>query len=270
MYPERFDIGMEGTRVSTGNYPPGGTWEIDNGWDVVTSDGDKLGDVEEVHPHYLVVGKGLIFHSERYVPVSTITSVEDNKVYLSVSKSEVDSQGWDTIPDIADTTSTSDTMDMTDTRRMTDTVDMTRRDTTRDMDTTGTDDIKVPVMEEELDVRKRQVDRGSVRVHKDVTEHEERITVPVREETVRVERHAATDQDATDIGDHAFQEEDIEIPLRGEEVEVDKHAVVREHVHINKDVRERDEQVSDSVRREEVVVEGEDTIDRTNRPRATG
>jgi len=78
----------------------------------------------------------------------------------------------------------------------------------------------------------------------------------VREETIRVERHAATDQDTTDIGEHAFQEEDIEIPLRGEEVEVDTHAVVREH----------DEQVTGTVRREDVVVEGEDTIDRANRP----
>ena len=75
--------------VTTGNYPPGGTWEIDNGWDVITSDGEKLGDVEEVHPHYLVVGKGFIFHSERYVPVSTITSVVDEKVHISVSKDEV-------------------------------------------------------------------------------------------------------------------------------------------------------------------------------------
>lgn len=107
--------------MSTGNYPPGGTWEIDNGWDVVTSDDEKLGSVEEVHPHYLVVGKGLIFHSERYVPVSTITSVENNKVYLGVSKSEVDSQGWDTIPDIAGTSSASDTAGLTDTTLRTDT-----------------------------------------------------------------------------------------------------------------------------------------------------
>ena len=273
----------EGTHVSTSNYPPGGTWEIDNGWDVVTSDGEKIGDVDEVHPHYLVVSKGWLFPTERYVPVSTITNVEDNTVHLSVSKSEVDNQGWDTIPDIADMTSTtnSSTMDTTDTSRMTDTSQMTdttdtsRRDTTRNTDTTRTDDLKVPVMEEELDVRKRQVERGSVRGYKDVVEETEQVSVPVREETIRVERHATTDQDATDIGEHAFQQEDIEIPLRGEEVEVDTHAVVREHVHISKDVREHDEQVSGTVRREDVVVEGEDTqdvvegkdpIDRTNRP----
>lgn len=242
--------------MTTGNYPPGGTWEIDNGWDVITSDGDKIGDVEEVHPHYLVVGKGLIFHSERYVPVSTITSVENNKVYLGVSKAEVERQGWDTIPDVADTTSTTG---MTDTTT-------TRGTDTADYDTRDTDNVRVPVREEQLNVDKRQVERGGVHVHKDVVEEERQVNVPVREETVRVERHAATGQRAGDIGDHAFQEEDIEIPLRGEEVEVNKQAVVTEEVEISKDVRERNKQVGGTVRREEVHVEGDDTVERGDRP----
>ena len=242
--------------MTTGNYPPGGTWEIDNGWDVITSDGDKIGDVEEVHPHYLVVGKGLIFHSERYVPVSTITSVENNKVYLGVSKAEVERQGWDTIPDVADTTSTTG---MTDTTT-------TRRTDTADYDTRDTDNVRVPVREEQLNVDKRQVERGAVHIHKDVVEEERQVNVPVREETVRVERHAATGQRAGDIGDHAFQEEDIEIPLRGEEVEVNKQGVVTEEVEISKDVRERNKQVGGTVRREEVHVEGDDTVERGDRP----
>ncbi len=243
--------------MTTGNYPPGGTWEIDNGWDVITADGDKLGDVEEVHPHYLVVGKGLIFHSERYVPVSTITAVEDNKVHLAVTKDEVERQGWDTIPDVAGTTTRTDSNDSTDTTRRTDMTDRTRR---------GTDEIDVQVVEEQLDVDKRQVERGSVRVHKDVVEEDVQLNVPVREERVHVERRAATGDRAADIGDHTFEEEDIEIPLRGEEIEVNKRPVVTEHVRIGKDVEERDERVTGRVRREAVHIEGEDTLDRGDRP----
>lgn len=245
--------------MTTGNYPPGGTWEIDNGWDVITADGDKIGSVEEVHPYYLVVGKGLIFHSERYVPVSTITSVENNKVHLGVSKAEVERQGWDTIPDVAETTSTTgytDRTDLTDTMRRTDMTDRTRRDT---------DDVQVPVVEEQLDVDKRQVERGAVHVDKDVFDEDRQVNVPVREETVRVDRHPVTDQRA-DIGDHAFQEEDIEIPLRGEEVDVSKRPVVTEEVDISKSVRERDKQVGGKVRREQVHVEGEDMVERGDRP----
>jgi uncharacterized protein (TIGR02271 family) len=250
---------METSHMSTGNYPPGGTWEIDNGWDVITSDGDKLGDVEEVHPHYLVVGKGLIFHSERYVPVSTITDVSDNTVYLSVTKVEVETQGWDTIPDVADTGTTG----YSDTTRMSDTADMTGIDRTR---TTGRDDISVPVHEEELEVRKRQVEEGAVRIHKEVVETEKQVSVPVREERIRVERHAGTG-DTTDVADgHVFEEEDIEIPLRSEEVEVSKRPVVREHVHVSKDVVEHEEQATGTVRHEEVYVEGEDTVERGDRP----
>ena len=192
--------------MSTGNYPPGGTWEIDNGWDVVTSDGEKLGDVDEVHPHYLVVSKGWLFPTERYVPVSTITSVADNTVHLSVSKSEVDSQGWDTVPDMAETTSTSgmtdstgttgmtsgttgysETTDLDDTQRMTDT-DTTTRGTSR------SDDLKVPVMEEELDVTTREVERGSVRVHKDVVEETEQVSGTVWREEVVADDEETTDE----------------------------------------------------------------------------
>jgi uncharacterized protein (TIGR02271 family) len=233
--------------MTRGTYPPGGTWEIDNGWDVITSDGEKLGDVEEVHPHYLVVGKGLIFHSERYVPVSTITAVEDNTVHLGVTKAEVEHEGWDTIPDTAG---------MTGTSGMTDTTDRRRGDA---------DAVDMDVVAEQLDVDKHQVERGSVRVHKDVVEEDVQVNVPVRKERVRVERHAATGE-RTGTDEYTFQEEDIEIPLRGEEVEVRKRPVVTEHVRIGKDVEEHDEQVTGRVRREDVHIEGDDTLERGDRP----
>jgi len=76
----------------------GSAWEIEPGWDVVASDGEKVGDVEEVQPTYLVVGKGLIFHSERYIPVSAIVTVEQERIYLNVTKDELEAQGWDTVP----------------------------------------------------------------------------------------------------------------------------------------------------------------------------
>lgn len=217
----------------------GQVWEIDNGWNVYAADGDKIGSVEEVHPNYLVVGKGLLFHKEHYVPVSAITNVTDNDVHLGVNKGEIGRQGWDTVPDEREMSTTG----MTET---------TRR-------TTGRDDVRIPVAEEQLDVRKRDVERGTARVHKDVTERVEHVEVPVREETLRVERHAARDTRPGDIDEHAFQEEDIEIPLRGEEVEVSKRPVVREHVHLGKEVRERDQDVTGTVRREDVHIDDEDT-----------
>jgi len=247
--------------MSTGGYPQGGVWEIDHGWDVFSSDGDKIGDVEEVHPHYLTVSKGFFFPTEKYVPVSSITSVDGERVYVNATKSEIDNLGWDTIPQETSTVDTSYT-DTMDTTRSVDTADVTgttgyTRGTTND-----SDEIEVPLVEEELSVSKHQVERGRVIVRKGVRTEQQTINVPIREEEVHVERRVVDGDYVTgEVPADAFQETEIEIPLRGEEVDVTKQARVREVVEIDKDVVERTEQVTDTVRREEVVVEGDDVLD---------
>lgn len=250
--------------MTGGGYPQGGVWEIDHGWDVFSSDGDKIGDVEEVHPHYLTVSKGFFFPSEKYVPVSSITSVDGERVYVGATKSEIDNLGWDTIPD--DTATYTDTS-YTDTTTYTDTMD-----TTRGVETTGTtgfaqtdvsdrDEIEVPLVEEELSVSKHSVERGRVIVRKGVRTEQQTVNVPIREEEVHVERRIVDGDYVTgEIPANAFQETEIEIPLRGEEVDVTKQARVREVVEIDKDVVEHQERVTDTVRREEVFIEGADDL----------
>jgi len=234
----------------------GDVWEIDHGYDVFAADGEKVGDVQEVYPHYLVVSKGFFFPTERYVPVSAITDVRDERVSLNVTKDQIDGEGWDTIP--AETTYAtgyvSDTTEDIDVDRtvMTDTLVGERGSANVE------DDVRIPVMEEQLSVTKRDVRRGLVRVNKTVTEQDASVNVPLREETVHVERHAVSSDYGDALPADAFQESEIEIPLRGEEVDVTKRAVVREEVMIEKDVVERDRVVSDTVRREEVHVEGAD------------
>lgn len=251
------------TGYTDSNHAPGEVWEIDHGYDVYAADGEKVGDVQEVHPHYLVVSKGFFFPTERYVPVTAITDVRDERVSVNVTKDQIDSQGWDTIP--AETSYTTDSTTYTDTdTTMTDThMDMDR---TRSADTlvgertteTADDDIRIPVMEEQLSVGKHEVRRGLVRVHKTVTSEQASVNVPLREETVHVERHAVTGEYTGTTPTDAFQEMEIEIPLRGEEADVTKRAVVREEIEIAKEVVERNQQATDTVRREEVHVHGAD------------
>jgi len=186
--------------------------------------------------------------------------VREERVYLSFTKDQVDSQGWDTIPDDTSTMTTG-TTSYTDTDRTYADTDATLN-TSRTSGLTTDEDVRIPVMEEQLSVGKHEVRRGLVRVRKDVVTEQQSVNVPLREEQVRVERHAVTG-DYTDVPTNAFQETEIEIPLRGEEADVTKRAVVREEVEINKDVVERNQQVSDSVRREEVFVEGADNTSGT-------
>jgi len=241
---------------------PGDVWEIDHGYDVFAADGEKVGDVQEVHPHYLVVSKGFFFPTERYVPVNAITDVRDERVYVSVTKDQIDSEGWDTIPDETMTTSTTYTEDIDrDRSGYSTTSDTLVSERVTDVDD---GDITIPVVEEQLSVGKHEVRRGIVRVHKDVITEQASVNVPLREETVRVERHAVTGEYTDTIPETAFEEVDIEIPLRGEEAEVSKRAVVREEVEIDKDVIERNQQVTETVRREEVYVEGADDLTGTS------
>jgi len=126
-------------------------------------------------------------------------------------------------------------------------------------DVTDRDEVRVPVMEEELVAGKRQTEQGRVRLHKDVIEEQKTIDVPVTREEVHVERVPVSgtyDANTTD----AFQEKDIDVPVMGEEVIAEKRAHVAEEVRLRKDTITDNQQVSDTVRRERVVVDG-DAVD---------
>ncbi len=112
----------------------------------------------------------------------------------------------------------------------------------------------LPVVEEQLQVGKRLVSRGGVRIYRHVTETPVQESVQLREERVTVER-TPVDQPASaaDIG--AIKEGVTEIRETAEEPVVAKTARVVEEVRVAKEVTERTETISDTVRRADVEVE---------------
>jgi hypothetical protein len=68
--------------------------EIREGFDVIASDGDKLGKVIAVGPDHFVVEKGLFFRTDYDVPLTAIASVDGEEVHLLVTKEEALHQGW--------------------------------------------------------------------------------------------------------------------------------------------------------------------------------
>jgi uncharacterized protein (TIGR02271 family) len=119
---------------------------------------------------------------------------------------------------------------------------------------TTTDQTRIPVVEEELKVGKRVVQRGGVRVFRTMTEKPVHEQVQLREEHVHVERHPV-DRPATEADMAAFKEGSVEMRESAEEAVVSKTAHVVEEVIVGKDVTERTERVDDTVRRTEVGVE---------------
>jgi len=121
----------------------------------------------------------------------------------------------------------------------------------------------VPVVEEELKVGKRAVEKGGVRVSTHVTETPVEEQVHLREEHVKVQRRPV--DRAAGAADVAFKEGTIEVTERAEEAVVTKQARVIEEVVISKQAHDRTETVRDTVRRTDVDVEEVDTPKRTSK-----
>jgi uncharacterized protein (TIGR02271 family) len=117
-----------------------------------------------------------------------------------------------------------------------------------------TGDVRIPVVEEALQVGTRQVERGGLRIYSRVTERPVEREVHLRDERITVERRPV-DRPATEGDLAAFQEGTIELTETREEPVVSKEVRVVEEVVVEKDVREHTETVRDTVRRTEVEVE---------------
>lgn len=120
--------------------------------------------------------------------------------------------------------------------------------------TTGKTGEAIPVIEEQLQVGKRMVQKGGVRVYRHVTEKPVQESVQLREEHVRVER-TPVDQPASAADLEAFKEGTVEVRATAEEPVVGKTARVVEEVRVGKEVTERTETIKDTVRRTDVEVE---------------
>ncbi len=205
--------------------------QISTGYDVYGSDDEKIGSVAEVGPNYFLVEKGFLFVTDIYVPLSAVTSVQDNGVRLNLTKDQVENQGWDARPE-------EDGHKATDMR-------------------TESEGQPIERVEERLKVDKQTVQSGEVRIGKDVTEEEQSVDVPVKHEKVRVSTRTV-DRPA---GGEAFEDQDISVALNEEQVEVSKEARVVEELDVEKEVVEDTERVSGTVRREEFRVDGD--VDRS-------
>jgi len=127
---------------------------------------------------------------------------------------------------------------------------------------TGTNEVAIPIVEEQLAVGKREVQRGGARIHTYVTERPVEETVTLHEEHVHVERHPVN-RPASEADLNAFKEGTFEVTERAEEAVVAKQARVVEEVVVNKEATDRTEVIRDTVRRTDVDVDELDADDVT-------
>jgi uncharacterized protein (TIGR02271 family) len=116
----------------------------------------------------------------------------------------------------------------------------------------------IPVVREELEIGKEEVERGGIRLRSRVVERQVEETVNLREENVNVQR-TPVDRPASEAD---LREDTIEMHERDEVPVVSKEARVVEEITLNKEVTERDETIRDTVRDTEVDI---DNLDNTNK-----
>jgi uncharacterized protein (TIGR02271 family) len=119
--------------------------------------------------------------------------------------------------------------------------------------TTGKGEEVIPLSEEQLEVGKRVVDRGTTRIRRFVVERPVEQDVTLRGERVTVERRTPIAAERAP-GAGAFEERVVEVRETAEEPVVAKTARVVEEVVVGREATERTETVKDTVRREEVDV----------------
>lgn len=116
------------------------------------------------------------------------------------------------------------------------------------------EELKIPVIREDVVVQKRAVEGGGVRVHKTVTEREQVVEQPTLHEDVEVERVAIGR--VIEAAPEARQEGDtLVIPVVEEMLVVEKRLVLREEIRITKRRTQQVEQARVVLREEQVQIE---------------
>jgi len=123
------------------------------------------------------------------------------------------------------------------------------------------DDGTVKVVEERLNVGKREVEGGRVRVRSYVREEPVSADVDLRSERVYVERRPV--DRAVTAGDMDLGDRTLEARETREEAVVGKEARVVEEIGLRKETEVEHQRIQDTVRKTEVEIEDERTGDRT-------
>ena len=232
-----------------------------HGRDVVGSDGEKIGTLNEVYldnetdaPEWAAVTTGMFGTKQSFVPI-TEAAPNGESVQVPFTKDEVkDAPAVE--PDGKLAPEEEQALYAHYGRSY---EPAPQGGETVGHDTSGpTTDDAMTRSEEELRVGTATRERGRARLRKYVVTDQVQQTVPVQREEVRVEREPITEGNVDDALDGpAISEEEHEVVLHEEEVVTEKRAVPKERVRMSKDTVTDEETVAEDVRREQIEVEGD-------------
>jgi len=122
----------------------------------------------------------------------------------------------------------------------------------------------IPIIEEDVQIGKREVETGGVRIRSRIIERPVEENLRLREEFVTVERNTV-DRPATEAELQNFEDAEMEVIEHAEVPIVSKEARVVEEVKLNKEVQHREETVRETARKTDVDVENIEQKDVKNK-----
>jgi uncharacterized protein (TIGR02271 family) len=234
--------------------------EVRAGMAVTSTKGERLGNVVRAGSETFVVEKGVFFPKDYELRYDHITSLDGDQIGYSLS--EADSR----FGSLAETAraGTAATAAATATRTAASTVTAPMRPAApTSIGTSRKDDLRIPLMEEEIGIEKVSRETGHVRIHKTVKTEEKHFSVPVTREDVVIERVSASEEEAGLSPELAWKEQTLDVPLHEEDVQVTKRARVREQIVVHPVIEAVEKEASATLRHEEAEIE--DTRGRTSR-----
>ncbi len=116
-------------------------------------------------------------------------------------------------------------------------------------------EMRIPLMQEELEIEKVPQESGHVRIHKGVKTEERHFTVPVRREEIVIEHVTAFAGGAGTGEPGTFEEQVVDIALHEEEIRVTKRPVLREEIVVRTIAHSVEKEATATLRHEEADVE---------------
>jgi uncharacterized protein (TIGR02271 family) len=121
-------------------------------------------------------------------------------------------------------------------------------------------DYRIQLRGEVLRTFRERVQRGEVRLRKEVVTEKKTLEVPVTREELVVERVPVSGQEAAKAGEIGSDQE-IRVPLSEERARVEKQPIVSDEVRVGKRAVQKTEQVSEDVRHEELRVDKDGDVE---------
>jgi uncharacterized protein (TIGR02271 family) len=215
---------------------------VRNGMFVMGTQGERIGKVIRCDAETFVVEKGVFFPKDYELRYDHITDVSGGTIRYALTDFLRGRAPEETKGAAASTTAPAVA-----------TAAAATAAARRTEKTTNGDEIRIPLMREEIGIEKVARESGHVRIHKTVRTEEKHFSVPVTREEVVIE-HVAVGRDAG-LSDAGFKEDTVDVPLYEEEVRVSKRPILEEEVVVRTVARSVEREGSAMLRHEEAEVE---------------